>query len=159
MAYTVFVSHSGQDFDLVRAIQDAATPLGVTIYTFEQDLQPGNCLPQKLLDRIRSCDAMIVLLTQAGCVSPAVNQEIGAAKLANKLIMPIIDDGIDPKSFPMLQGVEYLTLNRVNPAETLLKLTTRLAQLKNASDWGLLIFLAIAAVVFLASRSKSSRSK
>jgi len=153
MAYTVFLSHSEQDFDLVRAIQDAATPLGVTIYTFEQDLQPGNNLPQKLLDRIRACDAMIVLLTHAGSTSRAVNQEIGAAKQANKLIMPIVDVGVDPKTFPLLQGVEYLTLNRANPAETLVKVTGRLAQLKNAADIGKLVLLALAALALWAFRS------
>lgn len=154
MAYTLFLSHSSQDFDLVRAIQDAANPLGIVVYTFEQDLQPGNNLPQKLLERIRTCDAMIVLLTHSGAISPAVHQEIGAAKQANKLIIPIVDDGIDPKAFPLLQGTEYLMLNRSDLAETLQKLTIRLAQLKNTSDLNRVISaLILAALAFLIFRS------
>lgn len=95
MAYTVFVSHSGEDFDLVRAIQEAALPLGIAIYTYEQDLQPGDNLPEKLLERIGASDAVLVLLTQSGATSPAVQQEIGAAKHAKKLVIPLVDEGID----------------------------------------------------------------
>jgi hypothetical protein len=154
MGYKVFVSHSGKDYDLVRSIQDAATPLGVTIYTYEQDLQPGCSLPQKLLNNIESSNAMIVLLTKDGSVSPAVNQEIGVAKRAGKLIVPIIDDGVDPMSFPMLQGCEFLTLNRANPSDTLLKLMPRLATLKSNSDWGILVLIVIGALFLLFGRSE-----
>ena len=154
MAYKVFVSHCGEDFDLVQSIQRAATPLGVTIYTYEDDLQPGESLPQKLLENIESSNAMIVLLTENGAISPAVNQEIGVARRAGKLIVPVIEDGVDPKSFPMLQGLEFLTLDRANPAETLQTLTVRLAKLKIDSVWGVVVLLIIAGVVFLVLRSE-----
>jgi hypothetical protein len=154
MAYTLFLSHSSQDFDFVRAIQDAASPLRIAVYTYEQDLRPGDNLPQKLLERIRSCDAMIVLLTYSGAISPAVHQEIGAAKQANKLVIPLVDEGIDPKRFPLLQGTEYLVLNRSNPSETLQKLTGRLAELKNKADLNALFgFLIISALAIWAFRS------
>jgi hypothetical protein len=68
MKYALFLSHSSHDFEFVRAIQDAARPLDITVYTYEEDLRPGDNLPQKLLERIRSCEAMIVLLTHFGAV-------------------------------------------------------------------------------------------
>lgn len=46
MPYTVFVGHSGEDYDLVEAIQDAARPKGIRIYAYEQDLQPGATSPR-----------------------------------------------------------------------------------------------------------------
>lgn len=154
MKYTLFLSHSSHDFEFVRAIQDAARPLDIIVYIYEDDLRPGENLPQKLLERIRSCDAMIVLLTHSGAVSSAVHQEIGAAKQADKLIIPISDEGIDPKKFPLLQGTEYLVLNRSNPADTLQKLTGRLSQLKNKADLNASIgFLILAALAIWAFRS------
>lgn len=155
MKYTLFLSHSSEDLELVRAIQDAARPLDIEVYTYEQDLRPGESLPNKLLERIRLCDAMIVLLTEAGSISPAVNQEIGAAKQAGKIVLPIVDEGIDLMSYPFLQGTEYLTLNRSNPTQTLQVLTGRLGQMKNKADLHNLIGLVIiAALAFFASRAK-----
>lgn len=154
MAFTVFVSYSAPDRELVQAIRDAAAPLQIKIYSYDQDLQPGSSLPDKLLKAIDASDAVVVLLTHAGANSPAVNQEIGAARLADKTVIPVIEAGVDPSRFTFLQGLEYQVLNRDNPTDTLLRLSTRLAALKGKKDnsnfW--VLMLLIAAVVIFAGR-------
>lgn len=130
MPYTVFVGHSGDDYDLVEAIQDAARPKGIRVYTYEQDLQPGADLSAKLQRRIRSADVLVVLLTEDGAFNPTVNQEVGIAKEAGTTIVPVIDEkAVSISELPFLQGIEYLPFNRSNPVETVRQLSGHLSRL------------------------------
>lgn len=147
MAYSIFISHSSEDYDFVQAIRDAARPLGVKVWAFEEHAQPGGNLSEKLVSRIESCSAVLVLLTHAGAASPAVNQEIGVAVKSQKTIIPVYGQGVDSRKFPLLQGLEHLELNTENPTETLLAVTGRVGQLKIAADRSNLIGLAILAGV------------
>lgn len=136
MAYTVFLSHSGSDLSLVRAIQSAAVSTGMQVYAFEDDLMPGADLPEKLRQRVRQSQAVVALLTAEGAASPAVNQEIGMAVEANKLVIPIIEDRVDPSRITMLQGLEYLVLDRTDPHRTVQQLMPRLLGLKEKHESG-----------------------
>jgi len=52
-------------------------------------------LAAKVLGEIKAFDAVIVLLAAGGAFSPWVQQEIGAAMAAGKLVVPILRAGID----------------------------------------------------------------
>jgi len=54
---------------------------------------------------------MVVLLTEAGAVAPFVQQEIGVARGAGKLIVPIVQKGIDPNMLATLVGVERIEVD------------------------------------------------
>lgn len=130
MPYTVFVSHTGQDYDLVKAIQQAADAKNVQIYTYKQDPQPGENLPDKLQGQIRDSDALVVLLTESGARNPAVHEEVGIAKEVGIPIIPVLDEGeISLKEAPFLQGVEHLSFNRSQPLVTVQRLAKRLDSL------------------------------
>ena len=64
-----------------------------------------------MIKQIHGCDAMVVLLTEAGAVAPFVQQEIGVARGAGKLIVPIVQKGIDPNMLATLVGVERIEVD------------------------------------------------
>lgn len=135
MPYTVFVGHDGEDFDIVEAIQDAARPTGVRVYAYEQDRQPGSRLDEKLQQRIREADALVVLLTEKGVKNATVHSEIGIAKEAGTTIVPVLDEeAISIERLPFLQGFEYLPFDRNDPALTIRELTTHLAHLAGKQE-------------------------
>lgn len=63
MAYNVFLSHSGKDETWLRALEQAAVPLGITLYAYERDSQPGAELKEKILSALERSDAVVALLT------------------------------------------------------------------------------------------------
>lgn len=130
MPYTVFVSHTGQDYDLVKAIQQAADAKNIQIYTYKQDPQPGTNLPDKLQEQIRESDALTVLLTESGARNPAIHEEIGIAKEVGIPIIPVLDEEtLSLEEIPFLQGVEHLSFNRSQPLATVHRLAKRLESL------------------------------
>jgi hypothetical protein len=151
--YTVFVSHGSADLEIATAIQDAARPLGVNVYTYEQDLQPGASLPKKLLDRIEAAHAVVVVLTRTGAESPTVNQEIGVARRAGKPIIPLVAADVDISRLALLQGIEHLPLNTENPSETLVALAGRLSRLRTSAERTIWLILIAAIGIWAASKS------
>lgn len=154
MAYSVFLSHSSINKDLVEAIRSAATQFGIDVYTYDQDQQPRSDLPEKLVRRIEAANAVVVLLTQAGAASPTVNEEIGIAKHANKLVIPVVEEGIDVSRFTFIQGLEYLTYDRSNPQQTVTDLAARLVRLQQKEARYLMIFLVVIGGIILWANSQ-----
>jgi hypothetical protein len=78
----------------------------------ELDQRYGGSLPGKIADAIDNCDFVIAILTVKGSRSASVNQEIGYAQKAGKLIFPLLEEGVDPSLF--LQGLEFLRFGKEN---------------------------------------------
>jgi hypothetical protein len=93
-----FLSHSMLDASEVEKLRETIAGLGVSVYLAENDPQPGVNLAAKVLAEIKASDAVVVLLAEGGASSPWVQQEIGAAMAAGKLIVPIVQAGIDVAS-------------------------------------------------------------
>jgi hypothetical protein len=145
MGYQVFVSHSEADREIVDAIRETTSSLGITVYSYDQDPQPGESLREKLLYEIEESDVVVVILTHSSVSSPAVNQEIGAAVKDGKLVIPIIEKGVQNTRYSFLDGVESEILDRDHPLQTLARLTNRLAKLKRQSDRLELLTLGVVA--------------
>lgn len=154
MAYSVFLSHSSQNADLVDSIVKAAEPLEIEVYRYDQDLQAGASLSQKLERRIEASDVVVVLLTEAGAKSAAVNQEIGVARHARKLVIPVIEKGIDPNKFTFLQGLEHLSFDRSDPQQTIKDLAARLAGLQQEQARNLMTFLLVIGGIMLWAKAQ-----
>lgn len=115
MPYRVFLSHSYKDQDAVGAIHNQLVSSGIDVWTFEQHPDPGSRPSEKILEAIRQSDALVVLLTEASSVSQYVQQEIGAALLAKKPVLPLVTFDVPAERLGMLAGVEWL---RVDPNDT-----------------------------------------
>jgi len=151
MAYKVFLSHAGNDEPLARAVAEWLEKLDVRVYMYERDVAAGEGLAKKLVEDIKSSDALVALLTESAVASPAVSQEIGVAIEAEVQIVPVLEPGVDFAKFTMLQGMEYLALDRDDPSSTIADLTARIANLRYKSLTDLIkAGVAIGVVIWLA---------
>jgi hypothetical protein len=124
-----FLSHSMKDGPAVEMLRDHLDSLGVDLYLAEHDPQPGVSVVSKVIAAIERSDAVVVLLTEAGATAPFVQQEIGAARHADKLIVPIVQEGVDTRMLAMLAGLERIDVDFARPAEALARLTSGLEPL------------------------------
>lgn len=160
MSLTVFISHcmSVEDEPIVREIGLRLTRKGLTAYLAERDLQPGRPLSEKILARIEESDLVAVVWTRAGASSTYVNQEIGAAKAAGKLVVPIVEKGVRPGA--MLEGIERVEFERDKPETALESLESYLvgieqrkeareAEQRNAEFWSNVALVAGAIVIIV----------
>jgi hypothetical protein len=127
----VFFSHSGRDREWVQHLAHQASASGVGVYLAEHDVRPGENLSQKVIEAIERCDATIVLISKNSLQSPYVQQEIGVARRANKLIIPILMDEVAGEDLGMLNGIEYIPLNPVTPGDALARLSIALSRLQD----------------------------
>lgn len=154
MAYRVFISHSTRDQGLVITLANLLAHLGVEVFVAEWYLTPGEPLDRKVFSQIERADCVVVLLTQNGIRSNGVQQEVGYAVKANKLIIPLVEKGVDPKDLGTLQGREYIEYDPSEPQEALLKLSSyvKSLELKRAKrNKALLIAGGIMALLLLLS--------
>lgn len=126
----LFLSHATADGQIVDRIQAELTPLGASVYLAEHDNQAGVNVHAKIGDALRASDLVIVLLTQAGFDSRYVQQEIGAALNAGKLVIPLVAGTVARADLGMLQGVEYIVIDQGDPAEAMQRLSGRIANLQ-----------------------------
>lgn len=118
----VFLSHSSKDMLAVERIRAQAEASGVDVYIAEHDVRAGERLGEKILSELRRSDAVVVLLTDNSATAPFVHQEIGAARQGEKLIVPLVQKGLQ-MDLAMLQGVEYVEFDPEHPEPALLKVT------------------------------------
>ena len=153
MTYKVFLSHSSTDKAWIEWIAANTRAIGVDVYLYEHDPQPGTYIASKIQQAIQGSDALLVLLTQNSQFSPYVQQEIGFAQASKKLIIPLVQSGIQPQSLAMLQGREYIPFDPYNnPQETVSKLLTYLDGLhsakKKSNDQAILILGLLLLILF-----------
>lgn len=164
MAFRVFLSHSTTDMDIVYDLYRWLLSEGLEAYVAEFYPQPGIPLPSKVTGAIDICDCFIALLTADGTRSEFVNQEIGYALKAGKLIVPIVEEGIvKPKGF--LRDVEYIPFSRYDPTDAISRVAYFLREraVRKEEEERNKAILGIAAFVLgllgLAAASSSSKKK
>jgi len=118
MGLRVFISHSITDTEIVYDLYRWLRQNGIWTYVAEFYPAPGIQLPDKIARAIDNSDCLIAFLTVDGNRSEFVNQEIGYAKKAGKLIIPVAEEGVvKPKGF--LEGMEYIPFSRYDPADAI----------------------------------------
>ena len=115
--FEVFISHDTADYDLALQIHNTVHKIGKTAYIYELYRQHQKDIGPAILDilRSKSCRACLCLLTYNGVKSPWVHQELGAAYALNKIIIPIVELGVDyrAKGFAQFrQHIDYEPGNR-----------------------------------------------
>jgi hypothetical protein len=132
MAYKVFISHSTRNQGLVISLANLLSKFGVEVFVAEWYLTPGECIDKKVSKQIESSDCVVALLTQNGIRSNWVQQEIGYALHCNKLVIPLVEKGTDPKDLGILQvgNINIIEYDPYNYQQALLKLSTYVKSLK-----------------------------
>jgi hypothetical protein len=77
-------------------------------------------ISEKVKAQIGACDALVVLLTVNSQYSAYVQQEIGVAEGIRKLVIPIVQPGVNEKALAMLAGKEYIPFDHLSPQTALL---------------------------------------
>jgi|SRR5665213_2728645 len=134
MAYNVFFSHTAADHQWVQWLGANAGSIGIAVYFYENDPQPGLYISDKVKARIAECDALVVLLTVNSQYSPYVQQEIGVAEGQRKLVIPIVQPGVDERAMAMLAGREYIPFDFQNPQTALHAFLSWLNHLKTSKE-------------------------
>jgi hypothetical protein len=155
----IFLCHNMHDREWCEWLKARAEELDVKVYMAEHDVRPGENLKDKITKAIDESNAVVALITTNSVNTTFVNQEIGYAISAKKLVIPLVQPGISQDELAMLQGAEYITFDFNRPHEGHAQLTAALQKLvqqqatkqvaKEQRDMALLA-LACLAVVFLA---------
>jgi hypothetical protein len=132
MVFTVFVSHSVKDLQLVYLLKSWLESRGINVYIAEESPEPGKPLPKKIAEAIDRSDVVLALLTSDGARSQWVHQEIGYAIKAGKLVIPVIEEGVEVKGF--LTGVEYISFRRDNPWLAIQYIVSYIEKLKTEKE-------------------------
>jgi len=151
MSHALFLSHNTTDLSLVTELKRRSEAAGVTVYTYEDDVQAGQNLAQKLMAAIRRSDGLVAVLTKTGMVRPTIQQEIGAAIALGKPVYAIIEEGIEASAMTFLQGIEYIRLDLTRMEEALIALQRSITahQTKQRREIVLAIIAILAIVALL----------
>ena len=158
MTYRVFLSHDSSDFGIVQDIIGNAQVIDVEVYAHEHDPQPGRSIAEKVREEIRRSNAVIAVLTEKGVYSNYVQQEMGYAQGRRKLVIPLVEAGVSKTRLAMLEGIEYILLDRKDPAHAMSRLTKRLEGLKagKESSEAILALAGLGVLVLFALGGRSS---
>ena len=108
MTYYVFLSHAKEDGNFAERVFDILDRMGISCFIYEFFPEYGEYIPEIIKKNIKGCKTFVVLLTQNGVQSQIVNQEIGMAFALNKVIIPIVERGVETKGFVELrQRIDY----------------------------------------------------
>ena len=148
MPGTVFISHSTKDRGAVEHVAKLVSAQGLSVYRAEHDSQPGRHLPEKVRTNICAADAVLVLLTKSSIDSRYVHQEIGVAKGARKLIVPLVHPDLVHEDLAMLSGAEFLVFDPDQPTSATPDLVGQLRMIaERAAVRDVVQALVVAAIV------------
>ena len=145
MAFRIFISHSVQDMELVNSLKNMLTMRGLDTYVSVSEPEPGRKLIEKVKENIKSSSHFLLLLTKESVQSTWVQNEIGIALSLEKTIIPIVEKGVEVPS--ILQGIEYLRFDSLDPSECISTITEYLVGRK-ATQREVKIILGIILVLF-----------
>ena len=89
--YRVFISHATYDKFLAKTLCDKIEALSVPVATFrdDRDISGGDRISAAIMEAIRGCQEVIMVLTPKSIARQWVLVEIGMAEFAQKRIVPL----------------------------------------------------------------------
>ena len=126
-AYTVFISHAGQDIDVARLLSGNLEAVGVKYVLDAHHIDGGADFCDWMCEQVGSCQELLLLLSPAALDSPNVVFELGVATAHGLWITPILYR-MDVKQLKrtklgqsILARTSVLTLERFDEYKTQLK--------------------------------------
>jgi hypothetical protein len=153
--FNIFASYSTKDIEKINPLLNYLAQIqGVKIFFAKADLQPGDIISDRIIQNIIAADIFLAFFSSASVQSSYVQQEIGAARSHDKIIIPLLLDGTKPTG--MLAGVHYLDLSdeqkRLPEIGRLHNFIVNNIQTKNQKQlWGALALLGIGVLALSAS--------
>ena len=97
--FKVFLSHAEEDLRLVHRVWGILDHLEATPYMHELYPDYRQDIPTGIRDVLQNCVMCITFLTQGGINSQWVQQELGVAYAFGKIIVPVVETGVEYKGF------------------------------------------------------------
>lgn len=154
--FKIFVSYSTNDIEKVKPVVDYLSQIhGVRIFFADATILPGDVISDRIIQHIITADIFLAFFSNSSVQSNYVQQEIGAGRAHNKIIIPVVLDETKPTG--MLAGINYLNLaddqKRLPEIGRLHNAIINNIQTKNQKQlWGALAVLGIGALALLASQ-------
>ena len=134
MAYRIFLGHGNSDGKWAESIYNIGKDLGIDVYCFNNDIQPGEVSATKLQEAIRDSNEVVILITLKSVDSQYVNQEIGYGLRDKRIITPVVQIGIPEEKLAMLKGVDYIPFNPIDPKNSLTLIFKHLMKNKSKKE-------------------------
>jgi hypothetical protein len=97
--FKVFLSHDTRDEDICSKVFHVLRKICAHPYMYERFPQYQKDISQDIRDVLKICPLCLCFLTYNGITSQWVHQELGAAYAFDRVIVPIIEDGVGYKGF------------------------------------------------------------
>ena len=148
----IFISFSHHDEQLATFLYHHLMQEKLNVFLAPISIKPGERWGQEILNNLKNSSWIIFLASKNACVSPYVQQELGAALITNKKIVPIVWD-MDPSELPgWINQFQAMDLRFVKTIDEVREKISSIAQeVKADKQKGeLLVGLLIAGLIFLA---------
>jgi hypothetical protein len=94
-----FLSYNSKDKVLAGHIKERLEYFGISVFLAHSDIEGGERWEREIIDKIRTCDAVMALLTPKFRKSKWTDHEAGMGIGASRYIIPLSVDGIKPYGF------------------------------------------------------------
>ena len=123
--YSIFISHRSKEENIARILKrdlESIFPdkLDIFISGDPESIPSSEDWLISILEGIRNCDRMIVLLSPESAKREWIIFELGAAKILEKIITPVCYRGLERKDMPaclVLSRTQAIDMANVNKAE------------------------------------------
>lgn len=120
----IFLSYSRKDFKTMRQVKKALTQRGISVWT-DENLKPGtDAWKRKIEQKVKLCDAFVVLMSPNAYESIWVQRECTKAQDHSKPIFPLLIGGNSKDHIPLeLCDIQYIDLqvNRQDGLDSLVQ--------------------------------------
>lgn len=153
----VFISYSVKDEKLARLIRDGLVREGVSVFLASISIQPGQKWTPAIFHALKGSRWVFFIASRSSLQSNNVQQELGAALIIRKSIVPLMW-GTTPKDLPVwiqpYQGIELRP--RVLGIQRQVAALARLIKKKKSDSAasGTLFLLGLAGLALLSKPSK-----
>lgn len=149
----VFISYSSADERFARFLDRHLAGEGLEVFLASTSLIPGQQWAPSILEALRHSDWIVFLASRAACESAWVQQELGAALITEKKVVPIVWD-MPPSRLPgWISNFQALDLAGASPEHVRARIGAIAERMKADKARGQLIAaLLIAGLVFLGAR-------
>ena len=94
-----FLSYNSKDRVLAGHIKEMLEYFGISVFLAHSDIEGGNRWERAIIDKIRTCDVVLALLTPRFRRSKWTDHEAGMGIGASRQIIPLSVDGVKPYGF------------------------------------------------------------
>jgi len=113
MALKIFVSYATDDLEQINPLIDLIKKQGaLDVFIAGRSIKPGENFHDRIISEIKKADIFLLFYSKNAGKSQYVQNEIGAARIQNKTIVPILLDREKPMG--MITDLNYVDLSNPN---------------------------------------------